>query len=588
MKFSLRLVSPEQSLTFQKRLNKAGFTCKVYALTAWQIAQPIKHPNNCLPDQVYDLSEHYPTFLETLALIEQSTWPTHERHFAIIMPKPRLASPWSIATQAMLNRRDIRGIEFIEQGWLLVANEPLVQSTQDMRQHWERCATLSIENVYQTVEAWEHAYQTHLPILPMQAPYSQHETMAQQLSQAYDVAFDAVALAQIRQMEDVLGRPLHTGEWLSVALRQPHDTQATTLPTVLAHYPYVDPSDRQFTTSDRRMGAHSITSLTPLAADFGLQLPKSLTQTHGQLVSDAMTTKPMGSSLGLLTQDLCLPNLPKPWEPEGCSEAPVGITLKHALVHTAHLSVTTGIPMLGGFLRTHQATWLDQQAYAWRSSQGMGVVDAKLAPSAGLLLVLFGEPSQRSGCKTQNKLTYRRIDGCRQRQCQAVIDRTILSHETHPIAGVYALGKGGLASHLPHLLHGWQLGAALTLDEVARIPHQLSSLDLWCNETEYRYLMVVPQQCWAHVLDQLNRERCPHSVLGALSEVQNLKVTLTSRQETLMDLPLSLLNPMLGTPNSVSSTPATQTPIEWPGRLNYSAMAYRVCKPLALQTKAYF
>ena len=69
----------------------------------------------------------------------------------------------------------------------------------------------------------------------------------------------------------------------------------------------------------------------------------------------------------------------------------------------------------------------------------------------------------------------------------------------------------------------------------------MSPLEIWCNESQERYVMAINPDQLATFTDICARERCPFAVVGEATDAQHLRLGDTLFENNPVDLPLSLL-----------------------------------------------
>ena len=69
----------------------------------------------------------------------------------------------------------------------------------------------------------------------------------------------------------------------------------------------------------------------------------------------------------------------------------------------------------------------------------------------------------------------------------------------------------------------------------------MSPLEIWCNESQERYVMAINPDQLAIFSDICARERCPFAVVGEATDAQHLRLGDTLFENNPVDLPLSLL-----------------------------------------------
>ncbi|MBX2809667.1 MAG: phosphoribosylformylglycinamidine synthase [Cellvibrionaceae bacterium] len=128
-----------------------------------------------------------------------------------------------------------------------------------------------------------------------------------------------------------------------------------------------------------------------------------------------------------------------------------------------------------------------------------------------------------------------------ERRCQEVIDQCWQLAEANPIAFIHDVGAGGLSNAFPELVKDGGCGGVFDLRQVPNDEPGMSPLEIWCNESQERYVLaVMPQQ-----LDRFDaicqRERCPYAVVGESISERHVRVNDTLLAATPVDLPMSVL-----------------------------------------------
>ncbi|MFW5874398.1 MAG: phosphoribosylformylglycinamidine synthase [Verrucomicrobiota bacterium] len=99
-----------------------------------------------------------------------------------------------------------------------------------------------------------------------------------------------------------------------------------------------------------------------------------------------------------------------------------------------------------------------------------------------------------------------------ERRCQQVIDACIALGADNPMLSIHDIGAGGLSNGLPELVEA--TGGRFHLRNVHSEDSSMSPMEIWCNESQERYVLgIMPDQL--HDFEALcNRERCPFAVVG--------------------------------------------------------------------------
>ncbi len=128
-----------------------------------------------------------------------------------------------------------------------------------------------------------------------------------------------------------------------------------------------------------------------------------------------------------------------------------------------------------------------------------------------------------------------------ERRCQEVIDRCWQLGEDNPIAFIHDVGAGGLSNALPELVKDGGRGGRFELRNVPNDEPGMSPLEIWCNESQERYVMAVEPENLARFEAICQRERCPYAVVGEATDEQHLAVSDAQFDNTPVDLPMSVL-----------------------------------------------
>ncbi|MGB7541756.1 MAG: phosphoribosylformylglycinamidine synthase [Burkholderiales bacterium] len=111
-----------------------------------------------------------------------------------------------------------------------------------------------------------------------------------------------------------------------------------------------------------------------------------------------------------------------------------------------------------------------------------------------------------------------------QRRAQEVIDRCWQLGDGNPVLSIHDVGAGGLSNALPEIAHAAGRGARIDLRAVPNEEPGMTPREIWCNESQERYVLALA----ADRLDQFRavceRERCPFAVVGAATDDGRLRV----------------------------------------------------------------
>jgi phosphoribosylformylglycinamidine synthase len=128
-----------------------------------------------------------------------------------------------------------------------------------------------------------------------------------------------------------------------------------------------------------------------------------------------------------------------------------------------------------------------------------------------------------------------------QRRCQEVIDRCWERGDDNPIAFIHDVGAGGLSNAFPELVKDGGCGGDFELRNIPSDEKGMSPLEIWCNESQERYVMAINPENLEIFKAMCERERCPHAVVGEATHDQHLRMGDRLFKSNPVDLPLSLL-----------------------------------------------
>jgi phosphoribosylformylglycinamidine synthase len=128
-----------------------------------------------------------------------------------------------------------------------------------------------------------------------------------------------------------------------------------------------------------------------------------------------------------------------------------------------------------------------------------------------------------------------------ERRCQEVIDRCWQLGDDNPIAFIHDVGAGGLSNAFPELVKDGGRGGRFELRNVPSDEPGMSPLELWCNESQERYVMAVEPENLARFEAICQRERCPFAVVGEATQAMQLVLTDSNFGNAPVDMPMSVL-----------------------------------------------
>ncbi len=128
-----------------------------------------------------------------------------------------------------------------------------------------------------------------------------------------------------------------------------------------------------------------------------------------------------------------------------------------------------------------------------------------------------------------------------ERRCQEVIDKCWQMGDYNPIDFIHDVGAGGLSNAFPELVKDGGTGGKFELRQVPNDEPGMSPAELWCNESQERYVMAIAPENIDLFANICERERCPFAVVGEATEELHLQVSDAQFGDNPVDLPMSVL-----------------------------------------------
>ncbi len=299
--------------------------------------------------------------------------------------------------------------------------------------------------------------------------------------------------------------------------------------------------------------------------------PGAATGAGGEIRDEGATgrgAKPKAGLVGYTTSYLRLPDQPRPWEkqrPLPPRMASAFEIMRDAPIGAAAFNNEFGRPCLGGYFRTFEKETGDP---AWRRGYDKpimiagGLANMRLADvqkgvlQSGDAIVVLGGPamliglgggaaSSVAGGESSEALDFasvQRDNAEMERRCQEVIERCTALGAANPIVSIHDVGAGGLSNAIPEILHDSNVGGRIELRKIPSADPALSPMQIWCNESQERYVLGLRAHDVAEFSALCARERCPFAVVGEVTAEQRLIVADSgAAQDTPIDLPMDVL-----------------------------------------------
>ena len=128
-----------------------------------------------------------------------------------------------------------------------------------------------------------------------------------------------------------------------------------------------------------------------------------------------------------------------------------------------------------------------------------------------------------------------------ERRCQEVIDRCWALGAENPIVFIHDVGAGGLSNAMPELVNDAGKGGRFDLRQIPNDEPGMSPLEIWCNESQERYVMAIPSERINAFSEICERERCPFAIIGEATDERQLVLEDPHFGNQPIDMPLEVL-----------------------------------------------
>ncbi|MET3392138.1 phosphoribosylformylglycinamidine synthase [Variovorax sp. 1140] len=190
---------------------------------------------------------------------------------------------------------------------------------------------------------------------------------------------------------------------------------------------------------------------------------------------------------------------------------------------------------------------------------GLGSIDAaqtkKIQFPAGSLLIQLGGPGMRIGMggsaassmATGANAAELDFDSVQrgnpeiERRAQEVINHCWQQGAANPILAIHDVGAGGLSNAFPELTNDAGRGARFDLRSVPLEESGMAPKEIWCNESQERYVLAIAPDSLEQFKAFCERERCPFSVVGVATEERQLLVADEGAEVQPVDMPMDVL-----------------------------------------------
>ena len=300
--------------------------------------------------------------------------------------------------------------------------------------------------------------------------------------------------------------------------------------------------------------------------------PGAATGSGGEIRDEGATgrgAKPKAGLTGFSVSNLRIPGMEQPWESDHGKPDRIVSALDIMLegpIGGASFNNEFGRPNLCGYFRTYEedvpaANGKELRGYhkPIMLAGGLGNIREEHVQKsdfpAGTPLVVLGGPamliglgggaasSMASGTSAEDLdfASVQRSNPEMERRCQEVIDRCWERGDENPILFIHDVGAGGLSNALPELVHDSAKGGKFELRQVPNDEPGMTPMEIWCNESQERYVMAVAAERLDEFKQLCERERCPYAVVGEATDEEHLLLGDAHFGNNPIDIPMPLL-----------------------------------------------
>ena len=300
--------------------------------------------------------------------------------------------------------------------------------------------------------------------------------------------------------------------------------------------------------------------------------PGAATGSGGEIRDEGATgrgSKPKAGLTGFTVSNLNIPGDRQPWEGDYGKPDRIVSALDIMIegpIGGASFNNEFGRPNLTGYFRTFEQVVPGINGEEVRGyhkpimiAGGLGNIRAdhveKGSIPVGAKLIVLGGPamliglgggaasSMDSGASHENLdfASVQRENPEMERRCQEVIDRCWQLGDHNPIAFIHDVGAGGLSNAMPELVKDGGRGGRFELRDIPSDERGMSPLEIWCNESQERYVLAVAPEDLERFDAICRRERCPYAVIGEATEEKHLSLADAYFNDKPVDLPMDVL-----------------------------------------------
>ncbi|MEC4088606.1 phosphoribosylformylglycinamidine synthase [Pseudoalteromonas rubra] len=280
-------------------------------------------------------------------------------------------------------------------------------------------------------------------------------------------------------------------------------------------------------------------------------------------------SKPKAGLVGFTVSNLRIPGFEQPWESNFGKPGRIVNALDIMIdgpLGGAAFNNEFGRPNLLGYFRTYEEKVNSHNGEEVRGyhkpimlAGGLGNIRTEHVQKGeipvGAKLVALGGPAMNIGLgggaassmasgQSNEDLDFasvQRENPEMERRCQEVIDKCWQLGDENPIAFIHDVGAGGLSNAFPELVDDGGRGGKFQLRNIPNDEPGMAPHEIWCNESQERYVLAVAAEDFDRFEAICQRERAQYAVIGEATEERHLTVADSHFDNNPVDLPLEVL-----------------------------------------------
>ncbi len=291
--------------------------------------------------------------------------------------------------------------------------------------------------------------------------------------------------------------------------------------------------------------------------------PGASTGSGGEIRDEGATGrggKPKAGLVGYSVSHLRIPDLPEPWEANENKPSRIAGPLQIMLegpIGAAAFNNEFGRAAITGYFRTFEhLPDSDKGSFRYGYHKpimlagGLGTIREQHVEkndiADGTPIVVLGGPTMLIGlgggaasslasgesAELLDFASVQRGNPEMQRRCQEVIDTCCAIGTHNPIVSIHDVGAGGVCNALPELVHDADRGGVFELRSILNDEPGMSPMQIWCNESQERYVLAVNPDQFDVFESICQRERCLYAHVGNAIGEQKLTLTDSYFDET--------------------------------------------------------